>query len=385
MSIGIYVATNRLVRLPLPEGYHVLALGRQQPPLKGQIHIGKADVLFETEGENIVEKNPFFCELTGFYWLLKNRWKELEDYVGVCQYRRYFSFHPDKAAAKGTVAGAAFASLIDAQGLEAQLRQADFHVLEAERFAPQTVGRMYALYHRAEDLSMLRKVIEEQSPDYLFAFDEVMQRQEMHGRNMFVTSRRHFLCYSEWLLGLLLRLEKRVEIPYEDKYQRRLFGFLAERMLDVYLTRHHLTCRELPMVQLNLDKAVPRDYDRKPQAAAEDMADRALAFWQFLRDRRFTAAAREEELPTLARLLRPREGDRLISLYQEGKIPVPALLKDMEQQIGQGRGRAPHAYLFFTPHYRSLRPYLVRAGYQEGRDFIDATWLLRDRSGADKG
>ncbi len=32
MSIGIYVATNRLVRLPLPEGYHVLALGRQQPP-----------------------------------------------------------------------------------------------------------------------------------------------------------------------------------------------------------------------------------------------------------------------------------------------------------------------------------------------------------------
>lgn len=98
MSIGIYIATNRLVDLPLPAGYHVMVLGSQHamPRPKEQLRIGEADVLFETDGENIVEKNPFFCELTGLYWLLKNRWKEMEDYVGFCQYRRYFAFHPQR-------------------------------------------------------------------------------------------------------------------------------------------------------------------------------------------------------------------------------------------------------------------------------------------------
>ena len=101
--------------------------------------------------------------------------------------------------------------------MEARLREADFHVLTPERFAPRTVMEMYQRYHRASDLAMLRRILSERYPDYLPAFDEVMQRQEMHGRNMFLTSRYHFLSYAEWLLDVLLRLEKRIAIPYEDR------------------------------------------------------------------------------------------------------------------------------------------------------------------------
>ena len=37
---------------------------------------------------NISEKNPYYCELTGLYWA----WKNLDaEYIGLVHYRRYFT------------------------------------------------------------------------------------------------------------------------------------------------------------------------------------------------------------------------------------------------------------------------------------------------------
>ena len=73
MKIRVIVAAHKAYRMP-------------EDPMYLPLHVGKAGKELElgfqgdNTGENISEKNPSFCELTGIYWA----WKNLDaDYVGL--------------------------------------------------------------------------------------------------------------------------------------------------------------------------------------------------------------------------------------------------------------------------------------------------------------
>ena len=79
-KIKIIVATHKKYKMPEDEIYMPVHVGK-----KGKESIG---FIGDDEGENISEKNPYFCELTGLYWAWKNVNAE---YVGLCHYRRHFT------------------------------------------------------------------------------------------------------------------------------------------------------------------------------------------------------------------------------------------------------------------------------------------------------
>ncbi len=61
------------------------------------IHVGKSlskielGIQGDNCGDNISKLNPLYCEMTAAYW----GWKNIEsDYIGLCHYRRYFTFEP---------------------------------------------------------------------------------------------------------------------------------------------------------------------------------------------------------------------------------------------------------------------------------------------------
>ena len=56
--------------------------------------------------------------------------------------------------------------------------------------------------------------------------------------------------YCEWLFDILKKLESKVDISDYDNYQQRIYGFLAERLLNVYCKHNKLKIKYLPVILL---------------------------------------------------------------------------------------------------------------------------------------
>ena len=112
----------------------------------------------------------------------------------------------------------------------------------------ETTYSHYAHAHHESDLKETRKVIEELCPAYTAAFDEVMGRRSGHRFNMLIARRELLQEYCDWLFPLLFELENRLDTSGYDDYNRRVFGFIGERLLDVWLCQRkqpYVECKVL--------------------------------------------------------------------------------------------------------------------------------------------
>jgi len=99
-------------------------------------------------------------------------------------------------------------------------------------------------------LQRLREVIAELSPPYVHAFDAIMKQRSLHLYNMFVMPGRLFVQYCEWLFPILFALEERIDISKRNAYQKRVFGFLGERLFNVWILHHRYRVLELDIVNI---------------------------------------------------------------------------------------------------------------------------------------
>ena len=102
--------------------------------------------------------------------------------------------------------------------------------------------------------NILKKHIMHAQPDYLDAFEFVMNSTTLYKCNMFVTRRNVFDAYCKWLFSFLidateeaLRVVNLQNLPWSP---RRLMSFLAERMLTVWLMKNRLRIKELKIMQV---------------------------------------------------------------------------------------------------------------------------------------
>lgn len=200
--------------------------------------------LHDDTGDNISEKNRMYCELTAQYWA----WKNLDaDYYGFMHYRRYFSFdngalkrnhmdfvelpYPDSTAMEKL-------HLSDSE-LEALVGQYDVISAKLEVMGKSdscTVYKQYDSNHKIEDLDLALDIISEKYPEFKTAADKYLAGYRLYCCNMFIMKKELFFDYCEWLFDILAEHEKRGDFRDYSEYQRRVSGFLAERLWGVYLT-----------------------------------------------------------------------------------------------------------------------------------------------------
>jgi hypothetical protein len=218
MDTRIYVMTHKEYSEPAEKIYTSLAVGKAlntSLPYQG-----------DDTGENISEKNRNYCELTGIYWI----WKNITcDIVGICHYRRYF------------VRGKA---CLKQEQIESTLEDFDVIVARSECSMTANVREQYAIKHFVKDLDMCRQVLEEMHPEYLSVFDLFANCRLFTIGNMIITRKEIFDRYCEWLFPILFEVEKRTDISEYEPYQARLYGFLSERLMRVWLLAQPLKVKE---------------------------------------------------------------------------------------------------------------------------------------------
>lgn len=190
----------------------------------------------DSEDINISEKNRNYCELTAVYWA----WKNLDaDYVGLNHYRRYFA---------GKACGEKWSRIADGGDIARALKKAPVVLPKKRNYFIETNYSQYIHAHHKEDLDVTRRILEEQFPSYVPAYDAVMKETSGHRFNMFVMERSFFDRYCTWLFDVLFELERCLDISAYSDYDRRVFGFVAERLMDVWVRTENVPYTELPVV-----------------------------------------------------------------------------------------------------------------------------------------
>lgn len=225
-ELEILIATHKPYSFPKEHCYFPIHVGKSLTHLE----LGG---LTDNSGENISKKNRTFCELTAIYWAWKNQFFKAK-YVGLVHYRRYFKGKKNYIATQDE--------------LLPVLENVDCLVPQKRNYYIETIYSHYKNAHHIRDLEITKKIIQEIYPNYLQAFDKVMKGKTLYLYNMFVMKKECFEQYCHWLFTILFQLEERIDIQHYDAYQQRVFGFIAERLLNVWLEHHQLKIAEMKVI-----------------------------------------------------------------------------------------------------------------------------------------
>lgn len=230
-DVRVYSVFHKPYWFPDNELYVPIQVGFSEP-----IERDGKPIIRDGSGDNISQKNRTFCEMTAVYWIWKNAY---HDYVGLDHYRRHFCLRRT---------GDKKARIVRYDELSGLLSDDCILLPKQRHYWIETSWSQYAHAHHETDLVETRNIIQEKYPDFVPAFDKILNKTHGHRFNMMIMPWKMFSDYCTWLFDILFELEKRLNISSYNDYDSRVFGFIAERLVDVYVERNHIRVKELPYV-----------------------------------------------------------------------------------------------------------------------------------------
>lgn len=199
----------------------------------------------ECTGDNIAQYNAYINENTGIYWAWKN---DVDcDYIGFCHYRRFFTSDDITMTER---------HILQQFEIEHYMKQYDMIVAGAHIDQGMTLEERFSktidIEAYREGMEIVRRVVAEAQPEYMDAFEHVFGGHSFFPCNMFVMPRMIFDQYCQWLFSILPKACEQFHLEKYDNYSCRAIGFIAERMLTVWLMKQEYRVKELPIQQIEL-------------------------------------------------------------------------------------------------------------------------------------
>lgn len=214
-SIVIFTATHVKFNKPNEPIYIPLHVGRA----------GKEDFGYigDNSGINISDLNWLYGELTGLFWI----WQNIHDidYVGLCHYRRYFLDND------GVMRRDKYLEILG-----------EYDAIVSKHFdCGKKYRDHYGAAHNVKDLDAVGNAIKKIYPEYIDAFNTAMMGSIFYSGNLVVTKLDILKGYSEWLFNVFAEASENIDVSEYDSYHKRVYGFLSEQLLYVYLLHNKYT------------------------------------------------------------------------------------------------------------------------------------------------
>ena len=230
-----YVAVHKVAPLFGDESYQFIHVGAARNPIV--IEGAVRDNEYE---DNISLKNDIYCELTGYYHL----WKHVKDVdiIGFCHYRRYFakkrfSYHTNK-------------NILSAGEMQKLLKDHDIIMgtLTSKRGARHGYFPTQPEVEEFFPYRIMMPVVKELYPEYAEEFNREFLIEEMSFCNMFVTSKKLFDEYCQFLFDVLFKVDENLKMKNIGGVAPREMGYFSEWLLNVWVRKKGLKVAYRPIM-----------------------------------------------------------------------------------------------------------------------------------------
>lgn len=169
------------------------------------------------------------------YWIWKNI--NVADYegIGLCHYRRFLGSYSTH-------------SIVSSKEITQLLKRYDVILPEKSRFVTSVRNQLIDSSLSIENYKELESYFKNQQKEYYKSFQKIMNGNQLSIANVCIMNGKLFNDYCQWLFEVMLDLEKVMKVDNDDTYLRRIYGFISERLLNVWVKNKHLKVAYLPMV-----------------------------------------------------------------------------------------------------------------------------------------
>lgn len=211
-------------------------------------------MITDNTGDNISHLNNYYCELTAYYYILKNYIDTCEeDYIGFAHYRRLIDLTQISEKDTPSIYGVNYSNAFKLfksfknYDLAEKCKPYDIILPCSAYMYKETVNpeirkneppidmyNQFKIEHKNNLIDILKEVITEKYPSYIDAMNDCFSSTSAHFYNIYVMKKDILKEFLIWEFDILNEISETIR-GWENSNFYRMAGFIGERLINIWL------------------------------------------------------------------------------------------------------------------------------------------------------